>query len=299
VINGDTIVVDNIGYQWTEEEEPGTPPWWPGTIGFDLLQTPFDLMEGMDKDGDGILDQYERDSVYYVNNLPQYLWDADNDGVPDWRDPSQWPQIGMTAFKRFPYLSPNTDPERFLSMAGYDFMTGQYEPYDTTPSFPADFWILVESSGPFSLAPDSSVTLIFAVMFADWHDDYLTPDTALALIDQRAQDYYDMYWYLYTGIEENREMRISNCGMKITPNPISRDGTVSFLLPKTDHVSLELYNIAGRLINTLVDQILEPGHYTAKWDRKDRYGHHVASGIYFLKLTAGDYSATEKLLLIR
>ncbi|UCF70951.1 MAG: hypothetical protein JSW49_01365, partial [candidate division WOR-3 bacterium] len=216
IVNGDTILVDNTGYQWQELEEPGMPPWYPGVIGFDLLQTPFDLVAGMDKDGDGILDQYERDSVYYVNNLPQYLWDVDNDGVPDWRDPSQWPQLGMIAFKRFSGLPrPDTDPERFLSMAGYDFMTGQYAPYDTAAADP-DYWTFLESSGPFDMLPDSSVTLIFAVIFAYWIDIYDRPDTAIALIDKWAEDYYNMYWYLYTGIEEVCEFRISDCGLSVT-----------------------------------------------------------------------------------
>jgi len=278
-INGDTIVVDDIGYQWQEIEEWGTPPWFPGTIGFDLLQTPFDLVEGMDKDGDGILDQYERDSAYYVCNVPQYLWDVDNDGVPDWRDPSQWPQLGMTAFKRFTFPNPNTDPERFLSMAGYNFITGQYEPFDTIPSGPGDWWILVESSGPFSLLPDSSVTLIFAVVFADWDQIFMRPDTALALIDQWAQDYYDMFWRLYTGIEENFEFRISNCGLRIIPNPVAERGIVSYSLAASAEVSLKLYNVAGKLVKTLFTGVKPAGVHEFNLN-----SHGLPQGTYFLVL---------------
>ncbi|MCK4941653.1 hypothetical protein KAS45_06125, partial [candidate division WOR-3 bacterium] len=257
VIDGDSIWVDDLAYQWQEEEEPGTPPWWPGTIGFDLLQTPFDLVPGADKDGDGILDQYERDSTYYVNNLPPSMWDVDNDGLPDWRDASENPQVGMTAMKRFTLqVEPNIDAERYATLAGYNFVSGLYEPFDTLPPDPDDQRFLM-ASGPFDLAPDSIVTLVFAVMLADWYGIYQTPDTALVLVDEWAQYFYDMYWFTYTGIEENREIGISNGGLTITPNPTSRRGTVSFSLPMRGHVSLKLYNIAGQLINTLVDQILE------------------------------------------
>jgi hypothetical protein len=82
LINNDTITMDDVGYQWQEDPEYGWPAF-PGVIGFDLLQTPFDLVSGQDKDGDGIPDQYERDSAYYVGNLPPSQWDADLDSVPD------------------------------------------------------------------------------------------------------------------------------------------------------------------------------------------------------------------------
>jgi hypothetical protein len=279
VIGGDTIIVDNVAYQWQETEEPGTPPWSPGTIGFDLLQTPFDLVEGMDKDGDGILDQYERDSVYYVNNLPTSMWDLDLDGVPDWRDPSQWPQVGMTALKRFTLASePNIDAERYMSLAGYSIPTGLYEPFDTLVPDPDDQRFLL-SSGPFDLEPDSIKTLVFTVVFADWMGIYVGPDTALALIDQWAEDYYNMYWYLYTGIEENSEFRISDREMKILPNPISRSGMISFSLPTAASVSLRLYNTLGQLVETLYDGIKPEGVHEVYLNAQA-----LPQGMYFVVL---------------
>ena len=293
-ILGDTIVVDDVAYQWQEQEEPGTPPWWPGTIGFDLLQTSFDLVEGMDKDGDGILDQYERDSAYYVNNLPTSLWDADNDGVPDWRDPSQWPQIGMTALKRLTLqIAPNIDAERYATMAGYNFLTGMYEPYDTIPPNPED-WRFLVASGPFSLAPDSIVTLVFAVMFADWHFIYQTPDSALALVDKWAQYFYDMYWFTYTGVEENFKLRISNCEMKITPNPVCHHCIVSFSLPMSGNVSLKLYNIAGQLVRELKNECVEAGHH-----RVNVAVGNLPQGTYFLVFETPTVRESKSVVIVR
>ena len=294
VIGNDTIVVDGVAYQWQETEEPGMPPWLPGTIGFDLLQTPFDLVAGMDKDGDGILDQYERDSVYYVINLPASMWDADNDGVPDWRDPSQWPQVGMSALKRFTLaLDPNCDAERYAMMAGYNFVTGLYEPYDTIPPDPEDQRFLM-ASGPFALEPDSSVTLVFAAMFADWIDIYDRPDTAIVLIDQYAEDYYNMYWYLYTGIEENIEMRISNFEMRILPNPMSNSGVVSFSLPAASAVSLKLYNTLGQLVETVYD-----GFKTAGVHEFTLNAQNLPQGTYFLVLKTGDFRTSRSIVILR
>ncbi len=196
VIDGDSFWIDNLAYQWQEIEEPGTPPWFPGAIGFDLIRTPYDLVEGEDKDDDGIYDQFERDSVYFVNNLPPGMWDVDHDGVQDWRDPSEIPQLGMTAFKRFTLnLEPNLDYERYMTLAGYNFRTCIYEPYDTVPPDPDDQrWL--QASGPFELQSDSTVTLVLALMFADWNSYYMRPDTGLVLVDYWAQLFHDMNWLM-------------------------------------------------------------------------------------------------------
>jgi hypothetical protein len=195
VIEDESLWVDDLGYQWQTEEEAN---WdrFPGTIGFDYLQSPWDIVPGEDKDNDGIPDQYEMDSAYYWDSLPPEMRDADGDGTPDWRDPSQIPQLGMTAFKRFTLnLEPNRDSERYTTLAGYNFMTGAYEPYDTVPPDPDDQRFL-PCSGPFDLAPESTAVVLVAVIFAEWYGIYGTPDSALVQVDKTAQFIYDKNWLL-------------------------------------------------------------------------------------------------------
>ncbi len=196
VVDGESLWVDNLGYQWQDTKEAGWSEF-PGTIGYDYLQSPYDLKENMDKDEDGIPDQYERDSSYYVTNLPDSMWDVDLDGTPDWRDPSEIPQLGMTAFKRFTLsLEPTKDNERYVTLAGYNFKTMVYEPFvDTAPSGPDDQRFL-QCSGPFDIAPDSVATILVGIILAYWHDTYSTPDTALVNIDNTCQFIYDKNWLL-------------------------------------------------------------------------------------------------------
>ena len=196
IIGTDTTIIDDLGYQWQEVEEPGTPAWWPGTIGFDYLQSPWDLQPGEDKDNDGIPDEFERDSAYFYTYVPDSLWDVDLDGTPDWRDPSEIPQLGMTAFKRFTLnLEPGLDNERYMTLAGYNFRTGVLEPYDTVPPDPDDQRFL-QCSGPFELMADSTAIVLVGIVLAEWHDIYQRPDTALVGVDGTAQFIFDQNWLL-------------------------------------------------------------------------------------------------------
>jgi hypothetical protein len=292
-IGGVIYRVDNIAYQWQETEESGWTPPVPGVIGFDLLQTPFDLVPGQDKDQDGIPDQYERDSAYYAQNVPPSQWDADTDYVPDWRDASENPQKGMTALKRFTLnLEPNRDPERYLTLAGYNFQTGAYEPYDTVPPAPDDQRFLM-ASGPLTILPDSVETFIFAVMFANWAGIYGAPDTALALVDYWAQRYYDMSWFRYTGIEESHSRSVNGEEARVVPNPISQNGTLSFFVPKPGWVKVELYNAAGQRVRELFRENRLRGRCSLRFNTNG-----LSAGTFFLVIDANGVCASQRLVIV-
>ena len=196
-IDGEDEWIDDLAYQWQDEEEGG---WdvFPGVIGFDYLQSPYDLVENADKDGDGILDQYEMDSAWFWQNHPppDSLYDADGDGTPDWSDPSQIPQIGMTSYMRFTLdLEPGTDGERYVTMEGYNYKTLVYVQYDTIIPDPDD-QRFVQCSGPFELEPDSVVTVLVGIMCAPREDADDPPDSAIVRVDKTAQFIFDMNWLL-------------------------------------------------------------------------------------------------------
>jgi len=290
VVNGESIWVDNLAFQWQIEDEPN----WDdvGAIGIDLLQTPFDLQWGQDKDNDGILDQYERDSSYYVNNLPPGKWDVDNDGLFDWRDPSENPQLGMTAYKRFTLsLEPNKDNERYLTLAGYNFRTGQYEPYDTIIPQPDDQRFLV-ASGPFELMPDSSVTIVLGIMLTYWdRNNHTIPDTELVLLDHRLQSYYNINWRL--DVKEISSINPEIQNFYIRPNPTRNWATVNFSLRKPNYVTLKLYNSLGQLVRNILDENKQSGEYSIRINTNG-----LASGTYFLLLKTGSEIKSRRLVII-
>ncbi len=83
------------------------------------------------------------------------------------------------------------------------------------------------------------------------------------------------------------------------PNPFNPTTNISFALPVDSKVSLKLYNIAGQLVRTLVNETMPAGNHTVTWNGNNSNGEKVASGIYFYKLNAGNFSKTMKMVMTK
>jgi hypothetical protein len=83
------------------------------------------------------------------------------------------------------------------------------------------------------------------------------------------------------------------------PNPFNQTTKIEFTLAKSGFVSLNIYDILGRKVRTLVSQHVSSGHKSVLWDGKDNSGNDVASGIYFYRVRAGNLSETKKLVLLK
>jgi len=78
------------------------------------------------------------------------------------------------------------------------------------------------------------------------------------------------------------------------PNPFNPTTVISFTLPAASRVSLQVYDLAGRSAMTLVNGWRDSGEHEVTFD-----GSELPSGIYFAKLTAGEFTAVQKLVLIK
>jgi hypothetical protein len=83
------------------------------------------------------------------------------------------------------------------------------------------------------------------------------------------------------------------------PNPFNPKTTIRFALAANEHVHLSVYDLGGRLVKTLVDEPMTADNHEVVWDGKDNGGARVASGVYFYKLVAGDFNATEKMVMLK
>ena len=64
-------------------------------------------------------------------------------------------------------------------------------------------------------------------------------------------------------------------------------------------MKLEVYNLKGQLVKTLVDEDIEAGIYNVNWNGKDSSGKPVASGVYFYRLSTPEYKQSKKMLLMK
>jgi len=78
------------------------------------------------------------------------------------------------------------------------------------------------------------------------------------------------------------------------PNPFNPSTTIKYELPRSAVVNLSVYDLLGRMVSVLVNERREAGVHEVKFN-----GSNLASGVYFYRLTAGDFVQTRKLLLVR
>jgi hypothetical protein len=83
------------------------------------------------------------------------------------------------------------------------------------------------------------------------------------------------------------------------PNPFNPSTTISFSLPAEAKVKLQVFDLRGRLIKTLVDETRQSGRHDIQWDGKNRRGAQVASGVYFYRLDTGKITKQRSMMLLK
>ncbi len=83
------------------------------------------------------------------------------------------------------------------------------------------------------------------------------------------------------------------------PNPFNASTQFTFAIPRARRVRVDVVNVLGQVVATIVDSELRPGTYQATWDGTDRTGRAVASGVYLYRVTAGADVHTRKMLLLK
>jgi hypothetical protein len=104
--------------------------------------------------------------------------------------------------------------------------------------------------------------------------------------------------YTPTGIGDDRPPELFALHQNI-PNPFNPTTTIRFDTAREGHVELRIFDVAGRLVRTLVNGELPRARHSFTWDGRDTGGKPVASGMYFYKLEAGDYRETRKMILLK
>jgi len=83
------------------------------------------------------------------------------------------------------------------------------------------------------------------------------------------------------------------------PNPFNSETVIRYQLPEGNRVEISVYNILGQRVRILVDKEMNAGYYNVKWDGRNDSGSVVASGIYIVKMKAGNFFKVRKLIYLR
>lgn len=83
------------------------------------------------------------------------------------------------------------------------------------------------------------------------------------------------------------------------PNPFNPSTTISYSLPEKSYTQIIVYNVLGKEVIKLVDQVKSAGNYTVMWNGKDRNGNNSATGIYFYQLVTEKYRESKKMILLK
>ena len=78
------------------------------------------------------------------------------------------------------------------------------------------------------------------------------------------------------------------------PNPFNPTTVIDYTIPKDAHVTLKIYDVLGREVETLINENEQVGRYKVNFD-----GARLASGVYFYRLAAGSHVITKKMLLLK
>ena len=83
------------------------------------------------------------------------------------------------------------------------------------------------------------------------------------------------------------------------PNPFNPETAIKYSIPQNGKVTVKIFNITGNEIMTLVDKEMLAGSHEVKWNGKDNTGTSVTSGVYFVRLSSGNYVETKKMMYLK
>ncbi|MCH7761366.1 T9SS type A sorting domain-containing protein [candidate division TA06 bacterium] len=84
-----------------------------------------------------------------------------------------------------------------------------------------------------------------------------------------------------------------------SPNPLNGSTEIRYALSSDAETSLKIYDVSGSLVKTLVNSTVDAGYHSAVWDATNKAGQKVANGVYFYRLTVGDFAQSRKMVVLR
>ncbi|MBK7228925.1 MAG: T9SS type A sorting domain-containing protein [Ignavibacteriales bacterium] len=105
--------------------------------------------------------------------------------------------------------------------------------------------------------------------------------------------------FLFTDVEDETQLPTEFALLQNYPNPFNPTTTITYHLPKTANVELKVYDVLGNEVATLINEEKSAGVFEVQFNVTQDSRPAMSSGVYFYKLTAGDFASTKKMILIK
>lgn len=280
--------------------------WWTGDE--DLDWVPFDDFNGNgrldEEEGEGLLDDVGRDGLGPFHENYPGPDEGEGDGIPTQGEPNFGELDMMEAENRNfanrfanPQLRQVYESGELLREDSFLFKSikssALREDHLPTQEINNDEPFLLTGFGPNELKAGNSAYFITALVFAQDQEELLSK---VKLVETIYESDYGYHSKFLTGLEEDKP----NIPMEIElsqnyPNPFNPTTNIRFSLSKTAPVSLNIYDITGRLVSTVLnEQPFNSGRHTVQFS-----AGNLASGVYIYRLNVNGEVFTKKLTLIK
>ncbi len=130
--------------------------------------------------------------------------------------------------------------------------------------------------------------------------DILTLWTEGNYFDFEIQTKHEVLSFFSSSVGDEPHIPIFVYSLKTSsPNPFVSNTTISYSIANPGYVSLNIYDISGRLIKSIVHAKKDAGVYSERWDGSNNSNQKVAAGVYFTRLKSGDFTSVKKVTLVR
>ena len=193
-------------------------------------------------------------------------------------------------------------------------LTGEFE-----SSYILESYILegsIDSSGTFSaiiyLIDDAAVSyqgfgidilfLQFSILGTNGDSTVISYNEILINEHAMKEQNYTSQVIYFGDLSSNNEYQLIPKGYHLSqnyPNPFNPITYIHYSIPHYDFINIDIINISGQIIKTIVQSSHQPGNYEIMWDGTNYYGISVPSGIYFYKMNASNFIFVRKLVLLK
>ncbi len=284
---------DNKMVYFRDADGFGSPGnWYPvGVLGFKYLEMPGNPYDGIDNDGDGLIDESRDNGIDDDGDWDPLTDDVGMDGLPGTGDSGEGDGIPTSGEPNFDKTDPDESDDLTINTVKF-FPVHTYELWNEEQNWQVfnsgviDSGSVVANLGSFIISEQfplysgETTYFSFTMIFGENLNDLIINAGNITTTIRQNDNNVNLPKTVY--LFQNH------------PNPFNPSTKIEFFLPKAEYVTIEVYNTLGQRIVTLVNKPMPIGQHQIEFD-----GQNLSSGVYFYRIEAGDFQLAKKMVLLK